>query len=132
MPSRVRAAIGGAALERAARLLFGPAERHDRRDGLDLLGRAGNAGCGARGGPNNAPAWCRVCWAWWWGGTGRTVGGRHPRLWCAWGSPLVAPLRGLCAPREKRNATLRMAARLRKSAQWTQDRARDVELTSCA
>eukprot|EP00966_Prymnesium_polylepis_P070303 1634223-Prymnesium_polylepis.1 len=21
----------------------------------------------------------------WWGGAGRTIGDRHPRLWCAWG-----------------------------------------------
>ena len=22
----------------------------------------------------------------WWGGAGQTVGGRYPRLWCAWGT----------------------------------------------
>eukprot|EP00966_Prymnesium_polylepis_P249250 5762464-Prymnesium_polylepis.1 len=48
MPPRVRAAIGGATLGRATRLPCGPADRHDRRDELDL-GRAGSAGCGARG-----------------------------------------------------------------------------------
>ena len=53
VPPRVRAAVGGAALARAARLLFGPADRHDRRDGLNL-GRAGNAGFGARGGGKRA------------------------------------------------------------------------------
>eukprot|EP00966_Prymnesium_polylepis_P164437 3801770-Prymnesium_polylepis.1 len=42
MPPRVRAAVGGAALARAARLLCEPADRHDRRDELDL-GRAGIA-----------------------------------------------------------------------------------------
>ena len=49
---RVRAAIGGATLARAARLPCGPAAcRHKRRGGLDF-GRAGSAGCGVRGGPN--------------------------------------------------------------------------------
>eukprot|EP00966_Prymnesium_polylepis_P088721 2053170-Prymnesium_polylepis.2 len=54
MPPRVRAAIGGGALARAARPMCGPTDRHDRRDELDL-GRAGSAGFGARGG-SNAPA----------------------------------------------------------------------------
>eukprot|EP00966_Prymnesium_polylepis_P274293 6336832-Prymnesium_polylepis.1 len=42
MPPRVRAAVGGGALDREARLLCGHADRHDRRDELDL-GRAGSA-----------------------------------------------------------------------------------------
>eukprot|EP00966_Prymnesium_polylepis_P134660 3112156-Prymnesium_polylepis.1 len=46
MPPRV--SIGGVTLARAARLPCGPADRHDRRDGLNL-GRAASAGCGARG-----------------------------------------------------------------------------------
>ena len=79
VPPRVRAAVGGAALARAARLLFGPADRHDRRDGLNL-GTAGNAGSALVGGDT------RQHDAGWWGGAGRTVGDRHPRLWCAWGT----------------------------------------------
>eukprot|EP00966_Prymnesium_polylepis_P029148 676330-Prymnesium_polylepis.1 len=51
MPPRVRAAFGGGALARAARPLCGHADRHDRRDELDL-GRAGSAECGARGEPH--------------------------------------------------------------------------------
>eukprot|EP00966_Prymnesium_polylepis_P141802 3274047-Prymnesium_polylepis.1 len=52
MPLRVRAVIGGAVLARAAAFCVGRRSRHDdRRDGLDL-GRAGSAGCGSRGGPN--------------------------------------------------------------------------------
>eukprot|EP00966_Prymnesium_polylepis_P220768 5106336-Prymnesium_polylepis.1 len=35
----------------------------------------------------------------WWGGAGRTVGDRHPRLWCAWGSPLFAAFARDCARR---------------------------------
>eukprot|EP00966_Prymnesium_polylepis_P317801 7341747-Prymnesium_polylepis.1 len=38
-----------------------------------------------------------------------TVGDRHPRLWCAWGtSDSFAPFARLRAPREKINATLRV------------------------
>ena len=51
MPPRVRAAVGGDAGAREARLDCGHAERHDRRNGLDF-GRAGSALCGDRGGPN--------------------------------------------------------------------------------
>eukprot|EP00966_Prymnesium_polylepis_P234600 5426759-Prymnesium_polylepis.1 len=51
MPPRVCAAVGGGALAREARLLCGHADRHNRRDELDL-GRAGSAVCGARGGAN--------------------------------------------------------------------------------
>eukprot|EP00966_Prymnesium_polylepis_P297681 6878162-Prymnesium_polylepis.1 len=38
--TRVRAAVGGGTVAREARLNCGHAERHERRDGLDL-GRAG-------------------------------------------------------------------------------------------
>eukprot|EP00966_Prymnesium_polylepis_P006272 143980-Prymnesium_polylepis.1 len=79
MPLRVRAAVGGGALAREARLLCGHADRYDRRDELDL-GRADSAGCGARGGAN-AVARCRV--------VGRCSPDRRgpppPPLWCAWG-----------------------------------------------
>ena len=46
----------------------------------------------------------------WWGGAGRTVGDRHPRLWCAWGTSAFGTFCPIVAPNhEKKTATLRMA-----------------------
>eukprot|EP00966_Prymnesium_polylepis_P311868 7206244-Prymnesium_polylepis.1 len=72
MPPRVRAAVGDAALARAPRPLCGHADQHNQLD----LGKAGSAECGGQ---------TRWHYAGWWVGAGRTVGDRHPRLWCAWG-----------------------------------------------
>eukprot|EP00966_Prymnesium_polylepis_P171040 3953616-Prymnesium_polylepis.1 len=76
MPPRVRAAVGGGALAREAHLLCGHADRHDRRrDELDL----GSKACGLRRSclVGEQTRWHDVGW---WGGAGRTVGDRHPRL----------------------------------------------------
>eukprot|EP00966_Prymnesium_polylepis_P139601 3225706-Prymnesium_polylepis.1 len=81
MPPRVRSAVGGGALAREARLLCGHADRHGRRDELDL-------DWGGRAVRVAALVGEQTRWhdAGWWGAAGRTVGDRHPRLWCARGT----------------------------------------------
>ena len=102
MPPRVRAAVGGAALAREARLCCWPAERHDRRDGQDF-GKGGQSGI-QRSWRARRASMMQGGWEVQAGPSGTTTpacGARGTR-------PLFAPFARLCAPNEKKTATLRM------------------------